>query len=214
MKQETLRKIQSTLPKEVTLIAVSKKHSKAEIDEAYHCGCRIFAESRVQELKIKYDPAYKWHFIGHLQRNKVKDVVGLVAMIQSLDSYSLALEIEKQCAKRDIIMPVLVEVNIAEETTKSGLSQTDAVKLIANCASLPHLDVQGLMCIGPHDSDPQRIRECFQKMHEFYLDMQQRFGADQLRILSMGMSDDYPIALECGSNMIRLGRIIMGEREN
>lgn len=212
MEQETLREIQSALPSEVTLIAVSKKHSKAEIDEAYRCGCRIFGESRVQELKTKYDPAYEWHFIGHLQRNKVKDVVGLVTMIQSLDSYPLALEIEKQCAKREIIMPVLVEVNIAEEATKSGLSQTDAVKLIADCASLPHLDVQGLMCIGPHDSDTQRIRECFQKMHEFYLDMQQRFGADQIRILSMGMSDDYPIALECGSNMIRLGRIIMGDR--
>ncbi len=212
MNQLKLREIQNILPAEVTLIAVSKKHSKAEIDEAYRCGCRIFAESRVQELKEKYDPAYEWHMIGHLQRNKVKDVVGLVTMIQSLDSLALAMEIEKQCAKREIIMPVLIEVNIAEESTKSGLTPEDALRLIAECADLPHVDVQGLMCIGPHDDDVKHITECFTKMHALYLEAQHRFTAEKIRILSMGMSDDYPLALACGSNMIRLGRIIMGKR--
>lgn len=212
MNEKRLREIQATLPPDVTLVAVSKKHSKAEIDEAYRCGCRIFGESRVQELKEKYDPNVEWHMIGHLQRNKVKDVVELVTMIQSLDSWPLALEIEKQCAKRNIVMPVLVEVNIAAESTKSGLTPDEALRLIADCAALKHLDVQGLMCIGPHENDPQRITECFQAMRALYLAAQHQFGAEKIRILSMGMSDDYEIALACGSNMIRLGRIIMGER--
>lgn len=212
MNQERLQTILAALPSDVTLVTVSKNHSKAEIDEAYRCGCRIFGENRVQELKEKYDPAYEWHMIGHLQRNKVKDVVALVSMIQSLDSWALALEIEKQCAKRNRIMPVLVEVNIAGEATKTGLAPEDALPFIKACAALPHLDVQGLMAIGPHENNPERITACFRAMQEYYREAQRQFGADKTRILSLGMSDDYPLALACGSNMIRLGRVIMGER--
>lgn len=105
MDQQKTMEILSSLPDDVTLVTVSKHHSKQEIDEAYRCGCRIFGENKVQELKEKYDPNYEWHMIGHLQRNKVKDVVDLVSMIQSVDSFPLMQEIEKQCAKRDIVMP-------------------------------------------------------------------------------------------------------------
>lgn len=213
MNKEKLREIQAQLPDHVTLIIVSKLHSKEEIDEAYACGCRIFGENKVQELKSKYDPTYEWHMIGHLQRNKVKDVVPLVSMIQSLDSIALAKEIEKQCAKLDKVMPVLIEVNVAQEKSKSGIAYEDCVAFVEACRTFPHLEVQGLMCIGPNCDDEARIATCFQKMQTLFQTLQQCYGAENIRHLSMGMSDDYPIAIQHGSTMVRLGSIIMGERD-
>lgn len=212
MDVEKLQEIQRQLPADVTLVTVSKLHEKAEIDEAYRYGCRIFAENKVQELKQKYDPSYEWHMIGHLQRNKVKDVVPLVSMIQSLDRISLAEEIEKQCAKIEKVMPVLIEVNIAEEDTKSGMAYADVPSFIEVCRQYPHIEVQGLMCIGPHCKDEVRIADCFTQMKTLFTSLQKRYGKDQFRYLSMGMSDDYELAIQCGSTMIRLGSIIMGER--
>lgn len=212
MDQAKVREIMAQLPKGTTLITVSKMHSKAEIDEAYRCGCRIFGENRVQELCAKYDPRYAWHMIGHLQRNKVKDVVERVAMIQSLDSLALAAEIETQCAKRGKIMPVLVEVNISKEVNKSGISEGEIFDFVRSCQTFAHVDVQGLMCVGPHVEDEAVIAACFARMHDCFLALRREYGEAQIRYLSMGMSGDYHIALAHGANMIRLGSILMGER--
>lgn len=212
MNQQKIQKLLEALPKDVTLITVSKQHPKQRIDEAYQYGCRIFGENKVQELKEKYDPKYEWHMIGHLQRNKVKDVVGLVSMIQSVDSLALVKEIEKQCDKRDICMPILIEVNISQEENKYGILLSEVESFVEQCLSFPHIKLQGLMCVGPLSDDQSVIKACFEQMHQCFLSLQKRYGSDVFRYLSMGMSDDYEIALQCGSNMLRLGSLIMGER--
>lgn len=210
--QKPIQKILSELPDNVIMVAVSKLHTKEEIDAAYAQGCRIFGESKVQELKAKYDPKYQWHMIGHLQRNKVKDVVPLVDMIQSVDSLRLVQEIEKQCAKINKTMPILIEVNISQEINKSGISPQECLDLIEECKQYPHLDVQGLMCIGPLCENEEHIKKCFLDMTQLFQMAQKRYGADRIKHLSMGMSDDYKLAIACGSNMVRLGSILFGER--
>lgn len=211
MDKKKLAEIKKTLPAHVTLVAVSKTHTKAEVDEAYACGCTVFGENKVQEIKEKYDPAYTWHMIGHLQRNKVKDVVPLVDMIESLDSMRLAEEIEKQCAKIHKVMPVLVEVNISREMNKTGVFIEECSSFIRQCSNLPHLDVQGLMCVGPLDH-PEECEDCFAKMQILFHKLQSEYGSDMIRILSMGMSSDYRLAIAYGSNMVRLGTILFGNR--
>lgn len=210
--QKPIQKILSELPDNVIMVAVSKLHTKEEIDAAYAQGCRIFGESKVQELKAKHDPKYQWHMIGHLQRNKVKDVVPLVDMIQSVDSLRLVQEIEKQCAKINKTMPILIEVNISQEINKSGISPQECLDLIEECKQYPHLDVQGLMCIGPLCENEEHIKKCFLDMTQLFQMAQKRYGADRIKHLSMGMSDDYKLAIACGSNMVRLGSILFGER--
>lgn len=212
MDVKTLNKIKKQLSEDVTLVAVSKTHTKEEIDEAYRCGCRIFGENKVQEIKAKYDPKYCWHMIGHLQRNKVKDVVPLVDMIQSVDSLRLALEIEKQCAKIDKVMPILIEVNISREANKTGIYLEECSELVKQCLELPHLKVEGLMCVGPLEGDENDTELCFKKMQILFNKLREEYGSEVMKTLSMGMSDDYPIALKYGSNMIRLGTIIFGKR--
>ena len=213
MNQKKFEEITSTLPKHVQLIAVSKNHTKEEIDQAHACGATIFGENRVQEIKEKYDPNYHWHMIGHLQRNKVKDVVPLVDMIQSLDSLRLAEEIEKQCAKIDKVMPCLVEINISREVNKTGIYLEECESFIKQCASYPHIDIQGLMCVGPLDGDDKDTEECFERMHLLFKKLVSIYGEDKMKYLSMGMSQDYPLAIQHGSNMIRLGTIIFGKRK-
>lgn len=212
MNKKKLEEIRKTLSEGIQLIAVSKTHTKEEIDEAYACGCRIFGENKVQELKDKYDPKYQWHMIGHLQRNKVKDVVPLVDMIESLDSIRLADEMEKQCAKIHKVMPVLIEVNISREINKTGILLEECPTFVKHCLEYPHLDVQGLMCVGPLDDDVKSTEECFKKMEVLFKKLQLEFGEEHMHILSMGMSSDYSLALQYGSNMIRLGTIIFGNR--
>ena len=200
---------------EVTLIAVSKTKPISMLQEIYNEGIRCFGENKVQELTEKYEQLpsdIKWHMIGHLQRNKVKDVVPLADMIQSLDSLRLAEEIEKQCAKIDKIMPVLIEVNISREANKTGVYMEECPAFVKQCMQYKHLDVQGLMCVGPLDADRDRIEECFERMNILFHKLQSEYGSEQIRYLSMGMSDDYPIALKHGSNMIRLGTVIFGKR--
>lgn len=211
MDKRKLEEIRKELPANVKLIAVSKTHTKEEIDEAYACGCDTFGENKVQELKEKYDPKYHWHMIGHLQRNKVKDVVKLVDMIQSLDSIRLAEEIEKQCAKIDKIMPVLVEVNISREVNKTGILMEECLSFIKQCQNYPHIDVQGIMCVGPLEH-PETTEECFEKMRVLFHKLQDAYGSEKIHILSMGMSQDYTSAIKYGSTMIRLGTVIFGKR--
>ena len=194
-------------------IPCARSLTKEEIEEAYNCGCRIFGENRVQELKDKYDSRYEWHLIGHLQRNKVKDVVPLVSMIESLDSLRLAQEIEKECSKINKIMPVLVEVNISREENKTGIYFEECLSFVKNCMKFEHLDIQGLMCVGPLTDDEEHIHECFEKMRVLFQRLQTEYGKDKIKYLSMGMSQDYPIALEHGSNLVRIGSLIFGKRK-
>lgn len=211
MDKKKLESIRKSLDEHVMLIAVSKMHTKEEIDEAYACGCDTFGENKVQELKEKYNPAYHWHMIGHLQRNKVKDVVPLVDMIQSLDSLRLAEEIEKQCKKINKVMPVLIEINISREVNKTGIYMEECSSFIKQCQNFTHLDIKGLMCVGPLEH-PETTEECFEKMNVLFHKLQKEYGKDKISILSMGMSSDYEIAIQHGSNMIRLGTIIFGQR--
>jgi pyridoxal phosphate enzyme (YggS family) len=213
MNIEVLEQIKQSLPSHVTLIAVSKTRTSEEIDEAYRNGCTIFGENKVQEIKAKYNPDYTWHMIGHLQRNKVKDVVPLASMIQSLDSTRLADEIEKQCAKINKIMPVLIEVNISQETNKSGVSVEELNEFIQYCLTKEHLDVQGLMCVGPLEGDDTDTERCFMEMKQLFDYYKSIYGEQHFQYLSMGMSDDYELAIKHGSNMIRLGTIIFGARD-
>lgn len=213
MDKKKLAKVQKDIENKATLVAVSKTRTKEEIEEAYNCGCRIFGEIRVQELKDKYDSRYEWHLIGHLQRNKVKDVVPLVSMIESLDSLRLAQEIEKECSKINKIMPVLVEVNISREENKTGIYFEECLSFVKNCMKFEHLDIQGLMCVGPLTDDEEHIHECFEKMRVLFQRLQTEYGKDKIKYLSMGMSQDYPIALEHGSNLVRIGSLIFGKRK-
>ena len=213
MDKKKLAKVQKDIENKATLVAVSKTRTKEEIEEAYNCGCRIFGENRVQELKDKYDSRYEWHLIGHLQRNKVKDVVPLVSMIESLDSLRLAQEIEKECSKTNKIMPVLVEVNISREENKTGIYFEECLSFVKNCMKFEHLDIQGLMCVGPLTDDEEHIHECFEKMRVLFQRLQTEYGKDKIKYLSMGMSQDYPIALEHGSNLVRIGSLIFGKRK-
>ena len=213
MNIDVLQKIKASLPSHVTLIAVSKTRTSEEIAEAYQNGCRVFGENKVQEMKAKYHPDYEWHMIGHLQRNKVKDVVPLASMIQSLDSTRLADEIEKQCAKINKVMPVLIEVNISQEINKSGISVSELDEFIPYCLSKEHLDVQGFMCVGPLEGDDSDTERCFMEMKRLFDHYQNIYGEKHFRYLSMGMSDDYELAIKHGSNMIRLGTIIFGKRD-
>ena len=213
MDKKKLAKVQKDIENKATLVAVSKTRTKEEIEEAYNCGCRIFGENRVQELKDKYDSRYEWHLIGHLQRNKVKDVVPLVSMIESLDSLRLAQEIEKECSKINKIMPVLVEVNISREENKTGIYFEECLSFVKNCMKFEHLDIQGLMCVGPFTDDEEHIHKCFEKMRVLFQRLQTEYGKDKIKYLSMGMSQDYPIALEHGSNLVRIGSLIFGKRK-
>lgn len=212
MKNKKLENIKKELPPYVTLLAVSKSHTKEEIDNAYACGYTIFGESKVQELKEKYDSHYSWHMIGHLQRNKVKDVIALVDMIQSLDSLRLAQEIHNQCRKINKVMPVLVEINISREPNKMGIMFEECLSFIQQCNTLSHIDIQGIMCVGPRCKE--KIEQCFKEMEVLFHMLQSSYGKDKIKFLSMGMSDDYNIAIKYGSTMIRLGTSIFGKRMN
>ena len=152
--------------------------------------------------------------IGHLQRNKVKQVLPLVDMIESLDNLPLAKEIEKQAAKIDKVIPVLVEINISMEPNKTGIPAGDCLSFVKTCREqFPHIDIQGLMCVGPNTDDQAAIEECFEQVHQLYLQLQEEYGSEQIRWLSMGMSADWKLALAHGSNMVRIGSSIFGPRD-
>lgn len=195
-----------------TLCIVSKKRSEQEIMEYYALGRRVFGENHAQELCAKAQSLpgdIQWNFIGHLQRNKVRQILPYVSMIQSVDSLRLAKEIEKEAARIDKTIDVLVEVHMAaEDEAKSGASPEEARELVAFCASQPHLCCKGIMAMGPHTDDADRIREVFAETHALYQSLAQDHG---LSILSMGMSDDYRIALSCGSTMVRIGTYLFEE---
>lgn len=201
---------------EITLIAVSKTKPVSMLEEAYSAGIRNFGENKVQEMCEKYEVMEKdirWHMIGHLQTNKVKYLIGKTALIHSVDSYKLACEIEKQAAKHNCIMDILIEVNIAEEETKFGLSEEDVIDLVKQIAQLPHVRIQGLMTVAPYVVDSEENRPFFRKIKQLSVDINnQNIDNVSMNILSMGMTGDYMVAIEEGATMVRVGTGIFGER--
>ena len=202
---------------EVTLIAVSKTKPVTDLQEIYNAGVRDFGENKVQEMCDKMEKMPKdinWHMIGHLQRNKVKYIVGNVALIHSVDSYRLAEEINIQAKKKGIVVPILVEVNIADETTKFGVSKEDAMELVRQIASLEALSIKGLMTIAPYVVDPEENRAYFRKIKELSVDIDnQNIDNVSMDILSMGMTGDFEVAIEEGATMVRVGTGIFGKRD-
>lgn len=201
---------------EVTLIAVSKTKPVSMLEEVYQEGIREFGENKVQELTEKQAVLPKdihWHMIGHLQRNKVKYIVGSVALIHSVDSLRLALEISSQAVKKQVRQEILVEVNIASETSKFGISKEEAISLVEEIAKLPGLHIRGLMTIAPFVENPEENRIYFQKMRELSVDIASKnIDNVDVDVLSMGMTGDYMVAIEEGATMVRVGTGIFGER--
>ena len=204
-------------PKEVTLIAVSKTKPIEMIEEAIEYGKKEFGENKAQEMKQKYEALPKdiiWHFIGHLQTNKVKYVVGRASLIHSVDSLHLAEAIEKESAKKDLVTDILVEVNVAGEKSKFGLNTDETEELVRNIAKLPHIRIRGLMTIAPYVGDPEENRQIFRSLKELSVDIQSKNIDNVLMdILSMGMTNDYEVAIEEGATHVRVGTGIFGERD-
>lgn len=203
-------------PKEVTLIAVSKTKPVSMIEELLPEGVLDFGENRPQELKEKYEILPKdlrWHMIGHLQRNKVKYVVGRSCLIHSVESLRLAEAIQEEAEKKQLVMPVLVEVNMAQEDTKYGLTAEETPEFISQISKFSNLQVNGLMTIAPFVENPEDNRIHFRNLYKLFIDIKGR-NLDNVNMcnLSMGMTNDYEIAIEEGATMVRVGTGIFGER--
>ena len=212
-----LSRIRASLPESVTLVAVSKTHPAEAIRQAFDAGHRIFGESRPQELCAKYEVLPKqieWHMIGHLQTNKVKYIAPFVRMIQSVDSARLAETIQREAAKCGRIIDILLEIHVAQEETKSGWELGELKRYVdsAAFASMPNVRVRGIMGIATQTDDRSVIRRDFSELKRCFELLQPSFGA-RFDTLSMGMSHDYLLAVECGSTMVRVGSSIFGERD-
>ncbi|MDA7717424.1 YggS family pyridoxal phosphate-dependent enzyme [Flavobacteriaceae bacterium] len=211
---ENLIKISENIPENVSLIAVSKTKSKNYIELAYNHGQRDFGENKVQELVEKYDSLQKdinWHMIGHLQRNKVKQIAPFVYLIHSVDSYRLLIEINKQGLKNGRIINVLVQIDISNDNTKFGFTyaEFDELTKLNKLKDLKNINLKGMMGMASFSSDLSIIEKEFNQLNDFYNKHKTNLS---LNILSMGMSGDYKIAIKCNSNMIRLGSTIFGTR--
>ena len=205
-------------PNEVTLIAVSKTKPVEMLKEAYDAGARVFGENKVQEIVDKYDQMpsdVKWHMIGHLQRNKVKYIVDKVTLIHSVDSLRLAETISREAEKKGVTVPILIEVNIAGEETKFGLSsKEEVISLTEQIAALPNLSVKGLMTVAPPAKDPEENRPFFREIRQLSVDITNKnIDNVSMEILSMGMTNDYTVAIEEGATMVRVGTGIFGARD-
>lgn len=204
-------------PSEIRLMAVTKTQSAARVNEAIAAGVTLLGENRAQELLEKYD-AYDRagcdiHFIGHLQSNKVRSIVDKVSMIESVDRLSLAQEISRCAQSHGLVMPVLIEVNIGREQSKSGVLPEALPELLGKVSLLPGLSVRGLMAIPPNIEDTVQKEGYFEQMYRHFIDMKaKKLDNVSMTILSMGMSHDYPLAIRHGSNVVRIGRALFGER--
>ena len=217
---QNIVQLKASLPANVTLVAVSKFHPAEALMEAYNAGQRVFGESRAQELtaKQKVLPGdIEWHFIGPLQSNKVKDIAPFIHTIHSIDSLKLLQEVNKQAAKNNRIIRVLLEIHVAQEETKHGLSPDECRELLQNeqLAELGNIQICGLMEMATYTDDIALIEQEFHILHELFSELKAIYfiGNDNFAVLSMGMSHDYPVAIRQGSTMIRVGTSIFGERE-
>ncbi len=202
-------------PKEIQLIAVTKTIDPVRINEAIGAGITDIGENKVQEIMDKYSAVSEvnWHMIGHLQTNKVKYIIDKVKLIHSLDSIKLAEEINKKAKQRNIMINTLIQVNVAQEETKFGIAVDEIDDFIEKLQLLNYVQVKGLMTIAPYDEDPERVRKYFRILKSIFdkIKMKNLQGIE-MKYLSMGMSNDFKIAIEEGANMIRIGTAIFGKR--
>ena len=202
-------------PQDIILLAATKTVDVSVINHAIDSGVSYIGENKVQEFLSKYDeyvPVHK-HFIGHLQTNKVKDIIDKVELIHSVDSYRLAQEISKQAAKRGITANILLEINIGDEESKSGFAYDSAMEAVSDISKLPAINIKGLMAIPPICNNPEENRPYFKKMYKLFIDIaDKKIDNSVMDILSMGMSDDYQVAIEEGATMVRLGTALFGRR--
>lgn len=217
--QENIRSVLSTLPDGVRLVAVSKYHPIEAIREAYDGGQRIFGESKVQEMTAKHDQLptdIEWHFIGHLQTNKVKYIAPYVSLIHGVDSYKLLLEINRQGQRVGRIIPCLLQIHVAQEETKFGFSPEECLQMLAldEWSTLPYVSIRGIMGMASNTDDMEQVRREFSTLSNFFSQVREKYFSDRENFceLSMGMSDDYPIAIEEGSTLVRVGSRIFGDR--
>ena len=227
MLKENYRNVQENLQRacekvnrsvdEVTLISVSKTKPLSMLQEAYDCGAREYGENKVQEMTEKEGQLPKdihWHMIGHLQTNKVKYIAPYVHLIHSVDSLKLAQEINRQGEKCNRSIPILIEVNIAEEESKFGIKKDETISLVREISKLPHVAIKGLMTIAPFVDDPEDNRVYFRGIKELSVDIaNENIDNVCMDILSMGMTGDYMVAIEEGATMVRVGTGIFGERD-
>jgi hypothetical protein len=207
---------ENKLNNDVLLIAVTKTRTVDEINIAIEHGITDIGENKVQEILDKYDKVSKvrWHMIGHLQTNKVKYIIDKVSMIHSVDSYKLAEEINKRAAQNGTLMEILIQINPANEESKFGINPKETISLIKTIINdFDNIIIKGLMTIAPYSENPEEVRKYFKSIHEIYIDIlkNQEIGKN-FRYLSMGMSNDYRVAIEEGSNMVRIGSLIFGDR--
>lgn len=217
--QEEIQTIKAGLPESVRLVAVSKFHPIEALQEAYEGGQRIFGESKVQEMTQKYEALPKdieWHFIGHLQTNKIKYIAPYVALIHGVDSYKLLSEINKQAAKAGRIIPCLLQIHIAQEETKFGFSTDECRSMLeeGNWRQLKNVQIAGVMGMATNTEDEAQIKREFSTLSAFFQEVKETYFREvsSFKEISMGMSDDYPIAIEEGSTLIRIGSRIFGAR--
>ena len=217
---DNLRQVLADLPQGVRLVAVSKFHPEEAILEAYGVGQRIFGESKVQEMSRKYEALPKdiqWHFIGHLQTNKVKYIAPYVALIHGIDSFRLLAEVEKQGAKVGRTIDVLLQIHIAREETKFGFSPDECRQMLADgqWRSMAHVRLCGLMGMASNTDDMEQVKDEFARLAALFKEVKNVWFADApwFKELSMGMSHDYPEAVRAGSTLVRVGSKIFGERD-
>ena len=211
--------LRESVPSEIKVVAVSKFHSTDEIMEAYEAGQRIFGESRVQELVQKSDQLPKdieWHFIGGLQRNKVKQIAPFISLIHSVDSERLMREIEKQAATNSRTISCLLQIHVAEEDTKSGFTPDECMQFLSKgvLKEYTHVKFTGIMGMATFTDDEDKVRNEFQKLKQLFDEVKFQYFANDsdFKELSMGMTGDYPVAVTEGSTIIRVGTLIFGER--
>ena len=216
MSKQNVNQILSELPEGVQLVAAAKTRRPEEILGAVEAGVKIVGENYVQEAERAYEAVgsrAKWHFIGHLQKNKVKKAVRIFDMIETVDSVEIAREIDKRCTQIDKIMPVLIEVNSGREEQKSGVFPESVVQLAREISALPNIRVTGLMTMGPRFGNPEDSRSYFVETRKMFEKIKKlNLPNVEMRYLSMGMTNSYKIAVEEGANIVRIGTKIFGER--
>ncbi len=220
--QEVIQKIEAACqrvgrdPKEVTLIAVSKTKPAEMVEEAYRLGVRDFGENKVQEIAAKspvLPQDIRWHMIGHLQTNKIRTLLGKTVMIHSVDSVHLAEKLEEEAARQNLTVDILLEINVAREESKFGFFLEEAEDAVMKIRDFTHLRICGFMTSAPFVENAEENRDVFKKLNHFYVDMKSKnIDNTNMSVLSMGMTNDYEIAIEEGATMVRIGTAIFGAR--